>query len=146
MLQRARRRLVLVGALIWLAFSVVSLIGGSGFASVWSWVLIAGFVTVWVILRVLTRDIAERTDGAVDEYEQVQRNRARNAGYISALLIALVLYVVFSLATAQAQDGNLNLLLRADDLLLTAFLIPVALPTFLLAWNAPVEEDDETHD
>lgn len=138
----ARRGLVIVGAVTWVAFGVVSVIGMDGPVAVWRWALFAGYVLIWAALRVLIRDIAERSDGAIDEYEMARRTRARDLGYVTALVVALMLYLVFSVATNLAHDGDPGLLLRADDLLFAAFLLPAALPTFFLAWTTPPDEDD----
>lgn len=139
---RVRRVLVLGGALIWVALAVMPMIGADGPAAVLWWVLFAGYGAFWVVLRVLIRDIAERNPGEIDEYEKARRARARDVGYIAALAVALVLFVVFSAATNRAQDGAPGLLLRADNLLFAAFLLLAALPTFLLAWTTPADEDD----
>lgn len=139
---RVRRGLVLGGAVIWVALGVVPAIGAPGQTAVWWWVLFAGYGAIWVVLRVLIRDIAERSPGEIDEYEKARRTRARDVGYVTALAVTLVLFVVFSVATNRAQDGAPGLLLRADNLLFAAFLLLAALPTFLLAWTTPADEDD----
>ncbi|WIM72416.1 hypothetical protein QP028_15365 [Corynebacterium suedekumii] len=139
---RVRRGLVLGGVVIWVALGAGPLIGVDGLTGVWWWALFASYGGIWSVLRVLIRDIAERSPGEIDEYEKARRARARDVGYVAALAVALVLFVVFSVATSRAQAGAPGLLLRADTLLFAAFLLLAALPTFLLAWTTPNDEDE----
>ncbi|MGY2067031.1 hypothetical protein [Blastococcus sp. SYSU DS0619] len=72
----------------------------------WGWVVsLAVLGVAWDGARVLVRDIAERRASEVDEYELAQRHAARDAGYVAALVSALVLYLVLSVAGQLAERG-----------------------------------------
>ncbi|MGY1843206.1 hypothetical protein [Modestobacter sp. SYSU DS0875] len=130
---------VVVGVVAWLVFLLLTV---SAQAYSWAWVLsLAVIGAAWVGARVLVRDIAERRASEVDEYELAQRNTARSAGYVAALLAALVLYLVLSVAGELAERGHDQLLLQAHQLVLAAFLPAAAGPTFLVAWRLRDQPD-----
>lgn len=135
---------VLGGALAWAVLAVLSL---TGHANTWGWALaLVAVGACWFGCRGLTRDVAERRVSEVDEYELAQRHRVREAGYLLALVVALVLYVVLSVAVQLAEGGRPALLERAPDLVLVGFLPAAALPSFLLAWQTRDHEPDDTDD
>lgn len=144
---RSSRRTVVTavvtgGALGWAALAALSL---AGRANTWGWglaLLVVG--ACWFGCRALVRDVAERRASEVDEYELAQRQRVRDVGYVLALVVALVLYVVLSVAVNLADGGNPALLERAPDLVLVGFLPAAALPSFLLAWQT--RHTDDEHD
>ncbi|GAA4670232.1 hypothetical protein [Nocardioides nanhaiensis] len=143
--RRPSRRLavtgvVLAGVLGWTALTVLSL---AGHANTWGWGLALVVVGAsWFGCRALTRDVAERRASEVDEYELAQRQRVREVGYVLALVVALVLYVVLTVAVNLADGGRPTLLERAPDLVLIGFLPAAALPSFLLAWQTRDTDDD----
>lgn len=142
---RSSRRTAVVavvagGALGWVALAALSL---AGRANTWGWglaLLVVG--ACWFGCRALTRDVAERRASQVDEYELAQRQRVRDVGYVLALVVALVLYVVLAVAVNLADGGRPALLERAPDLVLIGFLPAAALPSFLLAWQTRDASDD----
>ena len=122
------RGTVLVGGAAWLATAATA---ATAWAGTWVWWLgPAVFGGAWLTARVLTRDIAERRADQVDEYELTQRQGARNLGYLWALAAAVVLYLLFVVATNLAERGDDRLLLHAPHLVLAAMLPAPALPTF----------------
>ncbi|MGY2130276.1 hypothetical protein [Blastococcus sp. SYSU DS0617] len=138
---RRATAVVVVGAAAWLAFTALTVT-----AQAYSWAWLVCFAVIgaaWVSARLLIRDIAERRASEVDEYELAQRNNARNAGYVAALVAALVVYLLLSVAGELAERGNDQLLLQADQLVLAVFLPPAALPSFLVAWRLRRQNDPD---
>ncbi|MGY2067054.1 hypothetical protein [Blastococcus sp. SYSU DS0619] len=130
---RRATAVVVVGVVAWVAFTGLTV---AGRAYSWGWVVSFAVLGVaWAGARVLVRDIAERRASEVDEYELAQRHAARDAGYVAALVSALVLYLVLSVAGQLAERGSDHLLLQAHHLVLAAFLPAAAGPSFLLAWR-----------
>lgn len=138
---RRATAVVVVGAVAWLAFAALTVT-----AQAYSWAWLLSFAVIgaaWVGARLLIRDIAERRASEVDEYELAQRNDARNAGYVAALVAALVVYLLLSVAGELAERGDDQLLLHADQLVLAAFLPAAALPSFLVAWRLRRQADPD---
>ncbi|MFC4554759.1 hypothetical protein [Georgenia faecalis] len=136
-----RRGVVALGGALWVALTAVSVLGDEGQSGLWWWALVVGYGVAWQVSRVLVRDVAERRDGAIDEYDQVRRDRVRNVAYAAVLGLVLALYLYLVVTVNLAERDEPTFLLRAPELAFAAFLAGAALPTFLLAWTTPDDED-----
>ncbi len=130
---------VVVGSLAWVS-AVVAVFTSGAYGFAW-WISLGVFLAAWVTARVASHDVAERPSGEVDEYESIQRARARGAGYWAALIGGVAVFVVLTLFVAEARDGRYDLLMRAPDLLIVTVFAVAALPTFVLAWPERIDED-----
>ena len=142
----ARRTVVVAAGIVWLTLVPLTIMGtmteDDGEQSIWWWIVVAIYVALWQVSRVLGGDIAERRGADVDEYEMELRHRARSIGFVSAMILAAVTYLIFSFATRQARTDDLDLLLRAPELILVIFLAPVAIPGFFIAWTTRTDLDE----
>jgi hypothetical protein len=137
---RAHRRPLVVA----FTLLVLALIGGTLFLehSTWMWLawLVGMLVSApaWAVLRVLTRGVAEKPASALDERDQVLRDRTVYWAYQVTLgSIALVaLYLLTHFHQPVPSD-------RAGLLLLVLMYAGKAAPTMLLAWVLP---DDDPAD
>lgn len=135
--------LVAGAACAWVALVVVSL-GGT-----WAWpaaALTVSFCLLWLGARTQIGDIAEKRQERVDEYEQVQRDRARSVGYTVTLLLGAVVFVVLTVATNLADGGDDDLLRAAPGLVFCVLLAGASLPTFLLTWQLRHRAEDPYDD
>lgn len=131
--------LVVIGALTWAGLATLSALGP------WSWpvtALVVVYCACWLGSRILIGDIAEKRRDAVDEYELAQRDRVRNAGYVTLLVLGAVLFVVLTIGVNLAEDGNDRILTAAPGMLFSALLAGAAVPTFLLAWGLRTDDAD----
>lgn len=136
----APRALIVVGIIAWVALIVATFTEGA-YTPLW-WSALATFFVAWVLIRITSRDLAEKRSADLDEYEAALRNRARTIGYWTAILGGTALFIVTSIFAGQARDGDTAMLLHAPALTFSLVLAASAAPTGALAWNTPSRIDD----
>ncbi|RNL85250.1 hypothetical protein EFW17_09175 [Halostreptopolyspora alba] len=123
----------LVGLVLW------ALLGGpAGIDAGW-WVLYAVWLLPFVVLRSMTRGVAERPVARLDEREAKLRGRYLAIGYYTALCAGFAV-AVYLVALSHADPTALA---RGAQLLLVAMGMAAAVPTVALGWTAP---DDDPED
>lgn len=134
------RPLVVAAAAAWGALVVIALgLRQTG----WPWAVAAAiFFACWAAAKSRSRHIADRPRDDVDEYESLQRDRARGVGYTLVLTGGVVLVLVLVIAVQLAERGHTSLLHQAPALTATMLLPGVAAPTFWIAWSLRADHDD----
>ncbi|MGO1971453.1 MAG: hypothetical protein ACTH2Q_00695 [Propionibacteriaceae bacterium] len=142
----ARRRslipVVIAGGVVGWGLMVAMVVTQQPFSLV-GMAALAVFGACWIGGRFLTRDLAERRANQVDEYEFDQRSEVRDAGYVVALGVMMVSFVLLTVAMKLAENGVPGLLHQAPYIVFVGFLLAAAAPTFLLAWRVRNQTDEE---
>ena len=122
---------MLTGATLSLAF---------GSAVWWSGFIV--FVACWLMVRNVTRSIAETQEGYLDEYERELKSRAISVGFWVALCMVSILMVFAAVLGHVSDVWAAELLQSIWQLILTVSLVSAASPTLWLGWRMRSSELD----
>lgn len=107
-------------------------------------VVVVGLVAtcaVGVVLRVLTRGVAESTDAQLDERDRALRDRAIRWSYVIAMCGVAVVTLYVSIAAQQP-----GLTERVIKVLAVLFVGMIVAPTAVLAWMLPSDDPEDVDD
>lgn len=129
------RKRVAIGAAI---TAWVMLIGETlqlEFGSITWWVSLVVFILCWLLVRFVTRDIAETHSKYLDEYEHSLKMRAVNFGFWAAIGFGIVLMIFLAIVGQSNGAWAHSMLQSVWQLILGAYLMIAAAPTLWLGWT-----------
>lgn len=106
------------------------------FGSLTWWVSLIIFNLCWLITRFMTRDIAETHSKYLDEYEIILKSQAFNFGFWTAIGLGAVLMIFLAIIGQSSGAWAHSILHSAWQLILGAYLLIAAAPTFYLGWTS----------